>query len=105
MLTRYRRFARAKARTYFLAGADSDDVEQEALIGLYKAARDFRPQHQSSSPAFAELCIDRQSITATSTAIRQNHQALHQSFAISGDRRDDARQDHTAAEPISATTH
>ena len=75
MITRYRRFARAKARSYFLVGADSDDVEQEALIGLYKAARDFRPEHQSSFRAFAELCITRQIITAIKTATRQKHQA------------------------------
>src|SRR5207248_11186253 len=64
LLQRYRRFARAKARTYFLVGADADDIEQEGLIGLYKAARDFRPDRQSSFRAFAELCITRQVITA-----------------------------------------
>ena len=86
VLTRYRRFARAKARSYFLVGADSDDVEQEALIGLYKAARDFRPEHQSSFRAFAELCITRQIITAIKTATRQKHQALNQYVSISGSR-------------------
>ena len=50
VITRYRRFARAKARSYFLVGGDGDDVEQEALIGLYKAARDFRPEHQVVVP-------------------------------------------------------
>ena len=50
LLERYRRFARAKARGYFLVGGDSDDIEQEALIGLYKAARDFRPERQASLP-------------------------------------------------------
>lgn len=86
MITRYRRFARAKARSYFLVGADHDDVEQEALIGLYKAARDFRPEHQSSFRAFAELCITRQIITAIKTATRQKHQALNQYVSISGTR-------------------
>ncbi len=77
VITRYRRFARAKARSYFLVGADHDDVEQEALIGLYKAARDFRPEHQSSFRAFAELCITRQIITAIKTATRQKHIPLN----------------------------
>ena len=77
LLERYRRFARAKARSYFLVGADSDDVEQEALIGLYKAARDFRPEHQSSFRAFAELCITRQIITAVKTATRNKHTPLN----------------------------
>ena len=89
VITRYRRFARAKARSYFLVGADSDDVEQEALIGLYKAARDFRPEHQSSFRAFAELCITRQIITAIKTATRQKHQALNQYVSISGSRTGD----------------
>jgi len=86
ILNRYRRFARAKARNYFLVGADHDDVEQEALIGLYKAARDFRPEHLSSFQAFAELCITRQIITAIKTATRQKHQALNQYVSISGTR-------------------
>ena len=86
LLDRYRRFARAKARSYFLVGADSDDVEQEALIGLYKAARDFRPEHQSSFRAFAELCITRQIITAIKTATRQKHQPLNSYLSLSGTR-------------------
>jgi RNA polymerase sporulation-specific sigma factor len=84
LIGRYRRFARAKARGYFLIGGDSDDVEQEALIGLYKAVRDFRPEHQASFRAFAELCIKRQIITAIKTATRQKHQPLNQYQSISG---------------------
>ena len=84
LLERYRRFARAKARGYFLVGADSDDIEQEGMIGLYKAARDFRPDRQSSFRAFAELCITRQVITAIKTATRQKHQPLNQYVSISG---------------------
>ena len=84
LLDRYRRFARAKARTFFLVGADRDDVEQEALIGLFKAARDFRPDHDASFRSFAELCITRQILTAIKAANRQKHQALNQSvpFAV-----------------------
>jgi RNA polymerase sporulation-specific sigma factor len=84
LLERYRRFARAKARGYFLVGADSDDIEQEGMIGLYKAARDFRPDRQASFRAFAELCITRQVITAIKTATRQKHQPLNQYVSISG---------------------
>ncbi len=86
IIARYRRFARAKARGYFLIGGDSDDVEQEALIGLYKAVRDFRAEHQASFRAFAELCIKRQIITAIKTATRQKHQPLNQYQSISGGR-------------------
>jgi RNA polymerase sporulation-specific sigma factor len=98
VITRYRRFARAKARSYFLVGADSDDVEQEALIGLYKAARDFRPEHQSSFRAFAELCITRQIITAIKTATRQKHQALNQYVSISSVRGGDDPGERTVEE-------
>lgn len=89
LIGRYRRFARAKARGYFLIGGDSDDVEQEALIGLYKAVRDFRPEHQASFRAFAELCIKRQIITAIKTATRQKHQPLNQYHSIFGARSGD----------------
>jgi RNA polymerase sporulation-specific sigma factor len=108
LLDRYRRFARAKARGYFLVGADSDDIEQEGLIGLYKAARDFRADRQSSFRAFAELCITRQVITAVKTATRQKHQPLNQYVSISGVRgSDDANErsvedlleDHYIADP------
>jgi RNA polymerase sigma-H factor len=88
LFERYRRFARAKARGYFLVGADSDDIEQEGMIGLYKAIRDFRPE-QASFRAFAELCITRQIITAIKTATRQKHQALNKYVSISNVRGSD----------------
>jgi RNA polymerase sporulation-specific sigma factor len=84
ILERYRRFVRAKARGYFLVGADFDDIEQEGMIGLYKAVRDFRDDRQASFRAFAELCITRQIITAIKTATRQKHQPLNQYVSISG---------------------
>ncbi|MGH9300749.1 MAG: RNA polymerase sporulation sigma factor SigH [Acidimicrobiales bacterium] len=89
LMARYRRFALSKARTYFLVGADSDDIAQEGLIGLFKAIRDFRSDRQSSFRAFAELCITRQIITAIKTATRNKHQALNQYVSISGGTRDD----------------
>jgi len=84
LLERYRRFARSKARGYFLAGADSDDIEQEAMIGLFKAARDFRPDRHLSFRAFAELCIKRQIITAIKSATRQKHRPLNQYVSLCG---------------------
>jgi RNA polymerase sporulation-specific sigma factor len=84
LLERYRRFARAKARGYFLVGADFDDIEQEGMIGLFKAVRDFRPDRQASFRAFAELCITRQILTAIKTATRQKHQFLNRYVSLSG---------------------
>jgi RNA polymerase sporulation-specific sigma factor len=84
LIERYRRFARSKGRGYFIVGGDADDIEQEALIGLYKAVRDYQPERQASFRAFAELCITRQIITAIKTATRQKHQPLNQYVSISG---------------------
>lgn len=108
LLQRYRRFARSKSRTYFLVGADADDVEQEGLIGLYKAARDYRPDRQASFRAFAELCVTRQIISAIKASTRQKHQALNRYVSISGVRGSDdpsegaveeMLDDHRAADP------
>ena len=77
LLARYRNFARMKARSYFLAGADKDDIVQESMIGLYKAIRDFSAERQASFRAFAEICITRQIITAVKTATRQKHGPLN----------------------------
>ena len=93
LLERYRRFARSKARTYFLVGADHDDIEQEGMIGLFKAVRDFRPDRQSSFRAFAELCVTRQIITAIKTATRQKNQPLNQYVSLSGLRGCDSADD------------
>ncbi|MCW2776277.1 MAG: polymerase sigma-H factor [Frankiales bacterium] len=77
LLTKYRAFARVKARSYFLVGADREDIVQEGMIGLYKAIRDFNPELQTSFRAFAELCVTRQIITAIKTATRQKHGPLN----------------------------
>ena len=77
MLDKYKNFVRAKARSYFLIGADHEDIVQEGMIGLYKAIRDYRPEKLSSFRAFAELCITRQIITAIKTATRQKHIPLN----------------------------
>jgi RNA polymerase sporulation-specific sigma factor len=77
LLQRYRHYARAKARTYFLAGADKEDIVQEGMIGLFKGIRDFRSDKKAAFRAFAELCISRQIITAIKTASRQKHFPLN----------------------------
>lgn len=77
LINKYRNFVRAKARSYFLIGADREDIVQEGMIGLYKAIRDFRNDKLSSFRAFAELCITRQIITAIKTATRQKHIPLN----------------------------
>lgn len=77
LLDKYKNFVRARARSYFLVGADHEDIVQEGMIGLYKAIRDYKPDKQSVFRAFAELCVKRQIITAIKTATRQKHVPLN----------------------------
>ena len=82
LLNKYKNFVRSRARSYFLIGADHEDIVQEGMIGLYKAIRDYRPEKLSSFRAFAELCITRQIITAIKTATRQKHIPLNSYISL-----------------------
>ena len=82
LLARYRGFARSKARSYFLAGSEREDVVQEGMIGLYKAIRDFDLAQETPFRAFAELCISRQILTAIKTANRHKHHPLNSSVSL-----------------------
>lgn len=77
LIGKYKNFVRSKARTYFLIGADREDIIQEGMIGLYKAIRDYRYDKQASFHSFAEICVTRQIITAIKTATRQKHMPLN----------------------------
>lgn len=82
LLKKYRNFVRSRSRTYFLIGADHEDIIQEGMIGLYKAIRDFKPEANTSFKSFAELCITRQIITAIKTATRQKHIPLNSYISL-----------------------
>lgn len=77
LISKYRHLVESKARTYFLAGADTDDVIQEGMIGLFKAIRDYRTDRLARFRAFADLCVTRQIITAVKSATRQKHIPLN----------------------------
>lgn len=77
IIHKYKNFVRAKSRSYFLIGADREDIFQEGMIGLYKAIRDYKEDKPASFKAFAELCVTRQIITAIKTATRQKHIPLN----------------------------
>jgi RNA polymerase sporulation-specific sigma factor len=98
LLDRYRGFARAKARSYFLVGGDREDIVQEGMIGLYKAVRDFAPDAGSSFRSFAELCVTRQILTAIKTATRQKHAPLN--TYVSFDRPHDDDPERTVGESL-----
>ena len=74
---KYKPFIRVRARSYFLVGADREDIIQEGMIGLYKAIRDYSPDKNASFRSFAELCVTRQIITAIKAATRQKHIPLN----------------------------
>lgn len=77
LINKYENFVKSKARSYFLIGADKEDIYQEGMIGLYKAIRDYKTDKLTSFKAFAELCVTRQIITAIKTATRQKHIPLN----------------------------
>ncbi|WP_090011868.1 RNA polymerase sporulation sigma factor SigH [Clostridium sp. DSM 8431] len=82
LITKYENFVKAKAKSYFLIGADKEDIYQEGMIGLYKAIRDFKPDKLTTFKAFAELCVRRQIITAIKTATRQKHIPLNKYVSL-----------------------
>lgn len=82
LLTKYRHLVEGKARAYYLAGADREDVVQEGMIGLYKAIRDFRNDRVAGFRAFADICVTRQIITAVKTSTRQKHVPLNRYISL-----------------------
>ena len=77
LISKYENFVKSKAKSYFLIGADKEDIYQEGMIGFYKAIRDYNTDKSTSFKAFAEICVTRQIITAIKTATRQKHIPLN----------------------------
>ena len=106
LLDKYRCYARAKAKSYFIVGADTDDIVQEGMIGLFKAIRDYNPEAQSSFRVFAELCVTRQVITAIKAATRHKHSPLNNYVSLSRPvAADDEGGDRCLADVLSAGRH
>ncbi|CDF58910.1 RNA polymerase factor sigma-70 [Thermobrachium celere] len=82
LINKYKNYVKSKAKTYFIVGAEKEDLYQEGMIGLYKAIRDFKPETLASFRAFAEICITRQIITAIKTATRQKHIPLNSYISL-----------------------
>ena len=83
IIRRYVEMVRGKAHLYFIVGADSEDVIQEGMIGLFKAIHDYSGSREATFKTFAELCINRQILTAVKTASRLKHQPLNNSVSLS----------------------
>lgn len=82
LIQKYRNLVKSRAHAYFLVGADTEDLVQEGMIGLYKAIRDFKPHMHTIFSAFAEICITRQIISAVKTATRYKHAPLNSYVSI-----------------------
>lgn len=89
LLSKYKNLVRAKTKTYFLAGADRDDMIQEGMIGLFKAIRDFDADKNVSFASFAELCVKRQVISAVKASTRRKHMPLNSYISLSKPSYDD----------------
>ena len=82
LIYKYRDLVKSKLSKYFIIGADEEDITQEGLIGLYKAIKDYKGDKQSSFKSFANLCIERQLITAIKSSNRQKHMPLNSYLSL-----------------------
>lgn len=82
LIDKYKSIAKVKSQTYFIIGADHEDVIQEGMIGIFKAIRDYDSSKKASFKTFAELCITRQIVAAIQRANRQKHQILNESVSL-----------------------
>ena len=89
LLNKYKNLVKSRAKMYFLAGGDNDDLMQEGMIGLFKAIHDYNSDKQASFYSFAELCVKRQIFTAIKTAARQKHQPLNTCLLYTSDAADE----------------
>ncbi len=83
LIAKYRDMVKAKAHLYFIVGADTEDVVQEGMIGIFKAIRSYEEGYSASFRTFADMCVNRQILTAISTANRLKHAPLNTSVSLS----------------------
>ena len=82
ILNKYKELVNMKVSKYFIVGAEKDDTVQEGMIGLFKAIKSFDPKKQNSFKSFANICIERQLITAIKSSNRQKHMPLNSYLSL-----------------------
>lgn len=82
LIEKYKELVNMKVSKFFMIGAEKEDIVQEGLIGLFKAIRNFNPDKQNSFKTFANLCIERQLITAIKSSNRQKHMPLNSYLSL-----------------------
>ena len=89
LIKRYDALVNVKANKFFMIGAEKEDMIQEGMIGLVKAIKGFDPEKQNSFKTFANMCIERQLMTAVKNSNRQKHMALNSSISLNSAAYDD----------------
>lgn len=89
LIERYNDTVNMKANKFFMIGAEKEDMVQEGMIGLYKAVKSFDLEKQNSFKTFANMCIERQLITAVKNSNRQKHIPLNSSVSLNSAAYDD----------------
>ena len=82
LINKYKELVNMKVSKYYIVGAERDDIVQEGLIGLFKAIKSYKPDQQNSFKSFANMCIERQLITAIKTSNRQKHMPLNSYLSL-----------------------
>lgn len=101
LINRYRDFVRSRAHLYFIVGADNEDVIQEGMIGLFKAIRGYEEEKNAAFKTFANLCVNRQIISAIRNAGRNKHIPLNDFVSL--DEHADGKEDSETIESIIAS--
>lgn len=89
LLGKYKEMVNMKVGKYFIIGAERDDMVQEGMIGLYKAVKNYEEDKHSSFKSFANICVERQMITAIKTSNRQKHIPLNSYLSLNSSAGDD----------------
>ena len=84
LIGKYKELVNMKVSKFFMIGAEKEDIVQEGLIGLFKAVKSYNPDKQNSFKTFANLCIERQLITAIKSSNRQKHMPLNSYLSLNG---------------------
>mgnify|MGYP003374364001 FL=1 len=82
LMNKYKEIVNLKVGKYFMVGAEKEDIVQEGLIGLFKAIKTFNAKKNNTFKTFANMCIERQLITAIKSSNRQKHMPLNSYLSL-----------------------
>lgn len=102
LLDRYKKVVKQRSASFFMPGADREDLIQEGMVGVFKAIRDYDPAKGASFSTFAEMCIKRQIITAVKSAARMKHAPLNNSLSLNKPVTEDTERVATLGETLTA---